>query len=50
MSDNDSENQIIDISFGSMKFGNMQLIYQMHRVKMEIKRLQAIGELKDTTN
>ena len=28
----------------------MKLIYQMHRVKEEIKRLEAISELKDTTN
>jgi len=33
-----------------MRFGNMKLIYQMHRVKEEIKRLEAVSELKDTTN
>ena len=43
-------NQIIDMTFGSMRFGNMKLIYQMHRVKEEIKRLEAVAELKDTTN
>lgn len=43
-------NQIIDLTFGSMRFGNIKLIYQMHRVKEEIKRLEAVSELKDTTN
>ena len=41
------QGHVIDVSFGSMKFGNMRLIYQMHTIKEEIKRLQAICELKN---